>query len=61
MMNVLSEITCIWPTPGSFIDHAGRFVDPAIAFATGESTSCTSTISNVNTNYEKVSLNGLAG
>lgn len=33
VMNVLTEITCIFPTPGSFIDHAARFVDPAVAFA----------------------------
>ncbi|CAI7602387.1 unnamed protein product [Penicillium viridicatum] len=35
MMIVLSEATCIFPTPGSFIDHAARFIDPAVGFATG--------------------------
>lgn len=34
-MNILTEMTCIYPTPGSFIDHAARFVDPAAAFALG--------------------------
>ncbi|RAL12674.1 AAT family amino acid transporter [Aspergillus homomorphus CBS 101889] len=35
LMNVLTEATCLWPTSGSFIDHATRFVDPALGFAMG--------------------------
>ncbi|PYI09770.1 AAT family amino acid transporter [Aspergillus sclerotiicarbonarius CBS 121057] len=35
LMSLLTEITCIWPTSGSFIDHAARFVDPALGFAIG--------------------------
>ncbi|OOF94969.1 hypothetical protein ASPCADRAFT_50225 [Aspergillus carbonarius ITEM 5010] len=35
LMSLLTEITCIWPTTGSFIDHAARFVDPALGFAIG--------------------------
>ena len=35
MLNVLSETSCLFPTSGSFIDHAARFVDPALAFAIG--------------------------
>ncbi|KIX07430.1 uncharacterized protein Z518_02083 [Rhinocladiella mackenziei CBS 650.93] len=34
-MNLLSEATCIWPTSGGFINHAARFVDPAMGFACG--------------------------
>ncbi|KAK4941382.1 hypothetical protein LTR10_018651 [Elasticomyces elasticus] len=34
-MNLLSEATCIWPTSGGFIEHANRFVDPAMGFACG--------------------------
>ncbi|KAK7898018.1 hypothetical protein LTR67_004650 [Exophiala xenobiotica] len=34
-MNLISESTCIWPTSGGFIEHANRFVDPAMAFACG--------------------------
>ncbi|KAJ9149467.1 General amino acid permease [Pleurostoma richardsiae] len=35
MMNLLSEAQCLFPTSGSFIDHATRFVDPALGFAIG--------------------------
>lgn len=35
MMNLLSEAQCLFPTSGSFIDHASRFVDPALGFAIG--------------------------
>lgn len=35
VMNLLSEATCIWPTSGGFIEHANRFVDPAMGFACG--------------------------
>ncbi|PWY96170.1 AAT family amino acid transporter [Aspergillus sclerotioniger CBS 115572] len=35
LMSLLTEITCIWPTSSSFIDHAARFVDPALGFAIG--------------------------
>ncbi|TVY43887.1 putative amino-acid permease [Lachnellula subtilissima] len=35
MLTVLSEATCLFPTTGSFIDHASRFVDPALGFAIG--------------------------
>ncbi|RDW57794.1 AAT family amino acid transporter-3 [Coleophoma crateriformis] len=35
MLTVLSEANCLFPTSGSFIDHAGRFVDPALGFAIG--------------------------
>ncbi|KAK9424555.1 putative aat family amino acid transporter protein [Seiridium unicorne] len=35
MMNLLSEAQCLFPTSGSFIDHASRFVDPALGFALG--------------------------
>lgn len=35
MLTVLSEASCIFPTSGSFIDHASRFVDPALGFAIG--------------------------
>ncbi|KAJ5217934.1 uncharacterized protein N7498_000033 [Penicillium cinerascens] len=35
VMNVLTEHVCLFPTTGSFIDHAARFVDPALGFAIG--------------------------
>lgn len=35
MMSILSEAQCLFPTSGSFIDHASRFVDPALGFAIG--------------------------
>ncbi|KAF4121705.1 hypothetical protein GMORB2_1544 [Geosmithia morbida] len=35
MMNILAEAQCLFPTSGSFIDHATRFVDPALGFAIG--------------------------
>ncbi|EPE02144.1 aat family amino acid transporter [Ophiostoma piceae UAMH 11346] len=35
MMQVLSEAQSLFPTSGSFIDHASRFVDPALGFAIG--------------------------
>ncbi|KIW18943.1 hypothetical protein PV08_03232 [Exophiala spinifera] len=35
VMNLLSESTSVWPTSGGFIEHANRFVDPAMAFACG--------------------------
>ncbi|EFW99008.1 general amino acid permease [Grosmannia clavigera kw1407] len=35
MLSVLSEAQCLFPTSGSFIDHASRFVDPALGFAIG--------------------------
>lgn len=35
MLTVLAEATCLFPTTGSFIDHANRFVDPALGFAIG--------------------------
>lgn len=35
-MNLISEMTSIWPTSGGFINHAYRFVDPAMGFACGE-------------------------
>lgn len=35
MLNILSETQCLFPTSGSFIDHATRFVDPALGFAVG--------------------------
>ncbi|CAK7212608.1 hypothetical protein SEUCBS140593_001560 [Sporothrix eucalyptigena] len=35
MMNILSEAQSLFPTSGSFIDHASRFVDPALGFALG--------------------------
>ncbi|KAL1898445.1 hypothetical protein Sste5346_003348 [Sporothrix stenoceras] len=35
MMNILSEAQSLYPTSGSFIDHASRFVDPALGFALG--------------------------
>ncbi|EXJ86924.1 hypothetical protein A1O3_03878 [Capronia epimyces CBS 606.96] len=35
MLNILSEAQCLFPTSGSFIDHASRFVDPALGFAIG--------------------------
>ena len=35
MMNLLSEAQSLFPTSGSFIDHASRFVDPALGFAIG--------------------------
>ncbi|GAB7351542.1 hypothetical protein MBLNU459_g2176t2 [Dothideomycetes sp. NU459] len=31
----MSEATCLWPTPGNFVDHAARFIDPALGFAMG--------------------------
>ncbi|KAF7561396.1 hypothetical protein G7046_g2753 [Stylonectria norvegica] len=34
-MQVMSEACVIFPTSGAFIDHAARFVDPALAFALG--------------------------
>lgn len=34
-IHVLSEATCLFPTSGSFVDHAARFVDPALGFAIG--------------------------
>lgn len=34
-MQVMSEACCIFPTSGAFIDHASRFVDPALGFAIG--------------------------
>lgn len=36
VMNLISEMTSIWPTSGGFINHAYRFTDPAMAFACGE-------------------------
>ncbi|KAK8154461.1 amino acid permease/ SLC12A domain-containing protein [Phyllosticta citrichinensis] len=36
-LRVLSEASILFPTSGSFIDHASRFVDPALGFACGES------------------------
>lgn len=35
MLTVLGEATALFPTSGSFIDHATRFVDPALGFAIG--------------------------
>ena len=35
MLTVLSEAVVLFPTSGSFIDHASRFVDPALGFAIG--------------------------
>lgn len=35
MLTVLGEAVCLFPTSGSFIDHAARFVDPALGFAIG--------------------------
>ncbi|EHY57564.1 hypothetical protein HRR83_003040 [Exophiala dermatitidis] len=34
-MQVMSEACVIFPTSGAFIDHAARFLDPALAFALG--------------------------
>ena len=34
-MQVMSEAAVVFPTSGAFIDHAARFVDPALAFALG--------------------------
>lgn len=34
-MQVMSEACVIFPTSGAFIDHAARFVDPALGFAVG--------------------------
>lgn len=34
-MSVMSEACVIFPTSGAFVDHAARFVDPALAFALG--------------------------
>ncbi|KAK8170415.1 AAT family amino acid transporter [Phyllosticta citribraziliensis] len=34
-LRVLSEASILFPTSGSFIDHASRFVDPALGFACG--------------------------
>lgn len=35
-MQVMSEACVIFPTSGAFIDHAARFLDPALAFALGK-------------------------
>ncbi|RDW62245.1 AAT family amino acid transporter-3 [Coleophoma cylindrospora] len=35
VMSTMSEATVLWPTTGSFMDHAARFVDPAMGFAIG--------------------------
>ncbi|KAF8861817.1 hypothetical protein BDZ45DRAFT_586543 [Acephala macrosclerotiorum] len=35
VMQVMSEACCIFPTSGAFVNHAARFVDPALGFATG--------------------------
>jgi amino acid transporter len=35
-MQVMSEACIVFPTTGAFIDHAARFLDPALAFALGE-------------------------
>lgn len=35
MLTVMGEAVCLFPTSGSFIDHASRFVDPALGFAIG--------------------------
>jgi amino acid permease len=35
-MQVMSEACCIFPTSGAFVDHAARFVDPALGFAIGK-------------------------
>ncbi|KUJ06915.1 AAT family amino acid transporter [Mollisia scopiformis] len=35
VMQVMSEACCIFPTSGAFVDHAARFVDPALGFAIG--------------------------
>jgi amino acid permease len=43
-MSVMSEACVIFPTSGAFIDHAARFLDPALAFALGKSTSLSSCI-----------------
>ena len=33
MMQSVGEVTTMFPIPGGFIEHAGRFVDPALSFA----------------------------
>ncbi|CZR66977.1 related to GAP1-amino acid transport protein [Phialocephala subalpina] len=35
MLTVMGEAVCLFPTSGSFIDHAARFVDPSLGFAIG--------------------------
>lgn len=35
VMQSLGEICTMYPTPGAFTEMAGRFLDPAIAFALG--------------------------
>ena len=31
----LIEMTILYPTSGNFVDYAGRWVDPAVAFGAG--------------------------
>ncbi|KAJ5725154.1 uncharacterized protein N7483_006511 [Penicillium malachiteum] len=35
VLQTVSEMTILFPTPGNFIDYADRFVDPALSFAAG--------------------------
>lgn len=34
-MQSLGEMSTLFPIQGAFVEHAGRFVDPALAFAIG--------------------------
>lgn len=35
VLQTLSEMTIAFPTSGNYIDYAGRWVDPALAFGAG--------------------------
>ena len=35
MLQTISEMTIMFPTSGSFVDYAARWVDPALAFGAG--------------------------
>lgn len=35
VMQSLGEMSTLFPIQGAFVEHAGRFVDPALAFAIG--------------------------
>ena len=59
-MQVMSEACCIFPPSGAFVDHASRFVDPALGFAIGENLGleATKVPSNI---CEQASANSLPG